>query len=145
VGYYYTEQGYALMAEESASTHHFGGEAYYPGALCPVCNIPLLLLADLDCVSIRKWEKKKLFLELDRLPLYYCWRCCAEKLSYQVSNNSINVFKNEGKPLGDDFPYVGFPVKFEKRPVKLMPIPYELAKLLAVAQEVDSYWLKKPT
>ena len=105
MGYYYTKQGYALVADESPSTHHFGGEVYHQGALCPVCKIPFLFLADLDCVLLRKLEEEKLFLELDRLPLYYCWRCCAEKLSYQVSKDSIKVFKNEGKPQGDDFPY----------------------------------------
>jgi len=141
VSYYYTKQGYALVAEDSPSTHHFGGEACHEGALCPVCKIPFLLLADLDCDSLRKLEEARLFHELDRLPLYYCWRCCAEKLSYQVGNGFIKVFKNEGKPQGDDFPYVGFPGKFEQRPVKLVPIPYETARLLAVAQEISEYWL----
>jgi hypothetical protein len=141
VSYYYTKQGYAVVTDNSPSPHYFGGEAYHQGAICPVCRIPLLLLADLDCLSLRKAEQKKLFLELDRLPLYYCWKCCAEKLSYQISNGSLKVFKNEGKPQGEDFPYADFPKSFEKRPVKLVPIPYETAKLLAVAQEIDSYWL----
>jgi hypothetical protein len=143
VGYYYTEQGYAIVADESPSPHHFGGDVYHEGAICPVCKIPLLLLADFDCVSLRTMEKGKIFSELDRLPLYYCWKCCAEKLSYQVTNGSIKIFKNDGKPQGDDFPYVGFPDKFSKRPVKLVPIPYETAKLLAVAQEIDEYWLSE--
>jgi len=143
VGYYYTEQGYAILADESPSSHQFGGEPYHDGAICPVCKIPLLLLADFDCVSFRVMEKKKLFSELNRLPFYYCWKCCAEKLSYQISNNSIKIFKNDGKPQGDDFPYVGFPDKFPKCPAKLISVPYETAKLLAVAQEIDSYWLKE--
>lgn len=141
MSYYYTEQGYAMLAEDSPSTHFFGGENRHAGATCPVCKIPLLLLADLDCVSLRKKEKAKLFSELDRLPLYYCWKCCAEKLSYQVRDNSIKVFKNEGKPQGDDFPYAEFPNEFARRPVKLVPIPYKTAKLLVVAQEIDEYWL----
>lgn len=141
MGYYYTKQGYALVAEDFPSTHHFGGDVYHNGAKCPVCKIPLLLLADFDCFELRKLEDKKLFSELDRLPLYYCWRCCAEKLSYQVQGSSIKVFKNEGKPQGDDFPYAEFPTKFPKRPIKLLPVPYETAKLLAVAQEIDEYWL----
>lgn len=138
---YYTKQGYALVADDSPSSHCFGGEVYHDGAMCPVCKIPLLLLADLDCLSLRKIEQAKLFLELDRLPLYYCWRCSAQKLSYQIRGSSIKVFKNEGKPQGEDFPYPGFPSRFQKRSVKLEPIPYETAKLLAVAQEIDSYWL----
>jgi hypothetical protein len=142
MGYYYTKQGYAMVADNSSSTHHFGGENHHAGATCPVCKIPLLLLADLDCVSLRSMEKEKLFCELDRLPLYYCWRCCAEKLSYKVVNHStIKVFKNDGKPQGADFPYVGFPEKFEERPVRLIPVPYETAKLAALAQEVGTSWL----
>jgi hypothetical protein len=141
VSNYYTKQGYAMVAEDSASTHCFGGENSHAGASCPICKIPLLLLADLDCASLRKTETAKLFLGLNRLPLYYCWKCCAEKLSYQVHGDSIQVFRNEGKPQGDDFPYAEFPEEFERRPVKLMPIPYETAKLLAVAQEIDEYWL----
>ena len=144
MSYYYTEQGYAIVADDSSSPHHFGGEPYHDGAICPVCKIPLLLLADFDCVPLRAMEKKKLFSDLDRLPLYYCWRCCAEKLSYQINGDSIKIFKNDGKPQGDDFPYAGFPDKFTKHPVKLIPIPYETAKLLAVAQEIDEYWLHDP-
>jgi hypothetical protein len=130
-----------MVAEDSASVHHFGGDVYHDGATCPVCKIPLLLMADVDCVELRKLENKKLFSELDRLPLYYCWRCCAEKLSYQDRGGSIKVFTNEGKPQGDDFPYAEFPVKFPRRSLKLVPIPYEIAKLLAVAQEIDVDWL----
>jgi hypothetical protein len=141
MSHYYTSQGYALLAENSTSSHHFGGDPYHQGATCPICKIPLLLLADFDCLELRKLENKKLFWELDRLPLYYCWKCCAEKLSYQVRSGSIKVFKNEGKPQGDDFPYTGFPEKFPNRSLTLKPIPYEIAKLLAVAQEIDSYWL----
>jgi hypothetical protein len=141
VSYYYTTQGYALLPTESPSSHCFGGDIYHDGALCPVCKLPLLLLADFDCGEIRKTEKQKLFTELDRLPLYYCWRCCAEKLSYQVQNTSIKIFKNEGKFQGDDFPYADFPPRFAKHNIQLIPIPYETAKLLAVGQEIDSYWL----
>jgi hypothetical protein len=109
-----------------------------------VCKTPLLLLADLDCAAIRKKEAAKLFHKLDRLPLYYCWTCCAEALSYRVINGStLKVLRNEGKSQGDDFPYTGFPNKFEKRPAKLVNISYDTAKLLAVAQEVGDDWLSK--
>ncbi|HXT12853.1 MAG TPA: hypothetical protein VN873_14925 [Candidatus Angelobacter sp.] len=143
MGHYYTEQGYAVVIDDSPSNHQFGGDAYHDGATCPVCKIPLLLLADFDCDSIRQTEKAKLFHELDRLPLYYCWKCCAEKLSYQIDSGSLKVFKNEGKRQGNDFPYPAFPKTFPKRSAKLTPIPYETAKLLAVAQEIDEYWLKE--
>ena len=131
------------MTVESPSPHYFGGDPYHDRATCPVCKIPLLLLADFDCVSFRALEQKKLFSELKRLPLYYCWKCCWEKLSYQINNTAIKILKNDGKPQGDDFPYVGFPAKFSRRPVTLVPIPYETAKILAIAQEVGEYWLKE--
>jgi hypothetical protein len=142
MGYYYTKQGYAMVAVKTPSPHHFGGEPYHTGANCPVCKIPFLLLADLNCTEFRKKEKARLFTDLDRLPLYYCWRCCAESLSYQIRKNSLKVFKNDGKPQGDDFPYEGFPVKFKKQPLEILPVPYDTAKLLAVAQEIDAYWLE---
>ena len=82
-----------------------GGDAYHDEAICPLCKIPLLLLADFDFVSLGKMEEKRLFCELDRLPLYYCWKCCAEELSYRVTDRStLKVFKNDGKPQGADFP-----------------------------------------
>jgi hypothetical protein len=143
VSYHYIDRGYAIVASESASTHQFGGTPYHAGAICPVCRIPLLLLADLDCEPIRLTENKELFNRLDRLPFYYCWRCCAEKLSYQVDKRSIKIFKNEGKVQGDDFPYAGFPATFPRQPVDLVPIPYEIAKLLVVAQEVGLEWLSE--
>lgn len=138
---YYTKQGYAVVADDSPSPHYIGGDPCHEGTTCPVCDIPLLLLANFECAEFRAKENKKLFSELDRLPLYYCWRCCAEKLSYKVNGRSIKIFKNEGKPEGEDYPYAGFPVKFPKRNVKLVPIPYETAKLLAVAQEIGDRWL----
>ncbi len=141
MAYYYTKQGYALVAGKATSPHHFGGKPYHRGATCPVCDIPLLLLADLDCADLRKRENAKLFKELKRVPLYYCWRCCAEQLSYQIRGKSIKVFKNDGEPQGDDFPYEDFPEQFEVRPLELIPIPYETSRLLAVAQEVGKYWL----
>ena len=140
---YYTPQGYALLAADSlAEGHWFGGEPYHAGAECPVCRIPLLLVADLNCARFRAREQARLFHELDRLPLYYCWRCCAEQLSYRVVKpDKIRVLRNNGKPQGDDFPYEGFPDRFPRTPVRTVPILYETAKLLALSQEVGWDWL----
>ena len=132
-----------MVAQAAPSMHYFGGECFHKSAICPVCQNPLLLLADLDCRSIRQTETAKLFLELDRLPLYYCWRCCAEKLSYQVIGDAVRIFGNQGKPQGNDFPYEKFPANFERRPIRLIPIPYETAMLLAVVQEIGDSWVSK--
>lgn len=140
---YYMRQGYALVATEKNETgHHFGGTPYHSGAECPICKIPLILLADLDCSQIRNHEESKLFHSLDRLPFYYCWQCCAEQLTYIVTDShNIKVLRNNGEKQGDDFPYENFPLSFPKRPISLVPVEYDVAKLLAVYQEVDEYWL----
>ena len=143
MSYYYTRNGYAIVARAEGNTGHwFGGEPQHAGAQCPVCRIPLVLLADLDCAQIKKKEKGKLFHSLRRLPLYYCWRCCAKHLTYRIiGGRRIKILRNEGKHQGTDFPYEHFPRSFPKRPAALVPIKYEFARLLAVYQEVDEDWL----
>jgi len=70
------------------------------------------------------------------------WRCCAEGLSYQVLTPSkIKIFRHQGEPQGEDFPYEAFPQEFERRRLRLVPLPYDLSKLLALVQEIDTYWL----
>jgi hypothetical protein len=140
---YYMREGYAMVATGRGTTGHwFGGEPYHRGAQCPVCKLPLLLLADLDCSQIRTRKSRKLFDSLDRLPFYYCWRCCAEHLTYLITDaDRVKVLRNEGEKQGDTFPYEDYPVSFPKRAMFLVPIRYELAKLLAVYQEVDEDWL----
>jgi hypothetical protein len=145
MSYYYTHQGFALRATDGEETgHSFGGEPYHRGAECPVCKVPLLLLADLDCSQLRQQVGAPLFQSLKRLPLYYCWQCCAEHLTYIVLDEKrIKVLRNEGVRQGDDFPYPNFPPSFASRPISLTPIDYELGKLLALYQEVDRDWLSK--
>lgn len=140
---YYTRQGYALLISESHDSEHwFGGEAYHLGATCPVCKIPLLLIADIDCVPFRVQQKEKLFHKLSRIPFYYCWRCCAENISYKIEDSDkIEILKNKGSAQDEDFPYEKFPQSFPRKPIKIVPILYEVAKLLAVSQEIDEYWL----
>ena len=143
MSYYYTKQGYALLQKDSTVEEHwFGGESYHEGAQCPVCKIPLLLIADLSCGPFRESEQARLFHELERIPLYYCWRCCAENLSYRIINQGvIEVFRNDGTPQGNDFPYDKFPEHFPRKPLAVVPIPYRIATLLAIYQEVDDKWL----
>ena len=134
-----------MVAGQGDETGHwFGGEPYHAGAQCPVCGLPLLLIADLDCTKLQASEDAKLLRSLARLPLYYCWRCCAEHLTYLIIDGKrLKVLRNEGKNQGEDFPYEEYPPSFPKRPITLVPIDYELGKLLAVYQEVDKYWLSE--
>lgn len=140
---YYTKQGFALIQDDSAAEGHwFGGKPYHKGAMCPVCKVPLLLIADLASAPFRAIENARLFSDLDRLPLYYCWRCCADHLSYRVVKpDKVEVLRNEGSPQGDDFPYKDFPEQFPRKPVRLVTIQYETAKLLALSQEIGDDWL----
>jgi hypothetical protein len=145
MSFYYTKQGYALVATKGAETGHwFGGKTEYEGAKCPKCKNPLLLLADIDCTQLRKVEDAKLFQTIDRLPLFYCWRCDGATISYSIIDSKrIKILKHEGKKAPSSFPYGDYPISFPRRPVSLIPIDYSLAKLLAIYQDIDEDWLSK--
>ncbi len=140
---FYSKTGYALVQDDQSTEDHWiGGSAYHKNAICPVCQIPLLLLVDLNYKIISKNGNLPLVSNFDRLPLYYCWRCSARSLGYRViSLNEIEVLQNEGRRQPDDFPYSGFPIEFERRPLKLIPITYNISKLLFIAQEIGIDWL----
>jgi hypothetical protein len=143
--FYYIKQGYALVAINDNNTGHwFGGKAYHEGAYCPKCKHPLLLLADIDCTKLRTVETAKLFQNAERLPLYYCWRCEGAEISYTIIDSErIQVLKYDGAYSHSDFPYNDYPLSFPRRPVSLVPIDYSLAKLLAICQEADEFWLSE--
>jgi hypothetical protein len=142
--WYYMRQGYALVATEAETGHWFGGEPCHSGARCPKCKSALLLLADIDCKQLRKTEEAKLFHVLDRLPLFYCWRCEGTELSYSViESERITILKHEGNKAASDFPYENYPASFPRRSISLIPITYSLAKLLALYQEIGSDWISE--
>jgi hypothetical protein len=142
--WYYMRQGYALLATDEETGHWFGGEAYHTGAKCSKCKSPLLLLSDIDCQKLRGTEKAKLFHVIDRLPLYYCWRCEGTELSYAIVNSKqIEILKQKGKKGPSDFPYEKYPRAFRRQPISVLPIDYNLAKLLSLCQEVGFDWLSE--
>ena len=143
--WHYMRQAYAMVAVSGIETGHwFGGEAYHWGSRCPECKNPLLLLADIDCRKIRNLEKAKLFHAFNRLPLYYCWRCEGATLSYAVIDEKrIKIIEHTGEKAPSDFPYENYPISFPRRPISLVPIDYNLAKLLALYQEVGPDWLSE--
>jgi hypothetical protein len=145
MSFYYIKQGYALVATNGAETGHwFGGKTEHDGAICPGCKNPLLLLADIDCTQLRTHVIAKLFQTIDRLPLFYCWRCDGAVISYSiVDSKRIKILKHEGEKGDSDFPYGNYPISFPRRPISLIPIDYSLAKLLAIYQEVDEDWLSE--
>lgn len=108
------------LAKRSTHDHWQGGKAYHQGAVCPLCDRPLLLLWDFNCSDPRFIVKgSRVFGNLERLPLYYCWTCCAE-MDYRVTaKNHIQVLSNKGKYEGDEFPYKHFPLQFKRQPIEL--------------------------
>jgi len=140
------KQGYVLVPTSGVETGSwFGGEAYHRASQCPECKNPLLLLADIDCKIIRHKEESKLFHQIDRLPLYYCWHCDGAELSYVINDaKGIKVIKHHGKRIRSNSQwYKNYPNSFPRRPISLVPIDYSLAKLLELHHVVGSEWLSK--
>jgi hypothetical protein len=107
-------------ANNSRQDHWLGGPATHNGAVCRVCDRPMLLLWDLNCSDPRfRIRGRSVFKDLERLPLYYCWRCAAD-LEYRVSAaDRIVVLQHEGTYQGDDFPYESYPSHFDRQPLEL--------------------------
>ena len=108
------------VAEQSTYDHWQGGPATHNGAFCDRCQRPFLLIWDINCADPRfVVDDKPVFKNLKRLPLYYCWRCCAE-LAYRVSGNErLQLFHNSGSEQEKDFPYPNYPLQFDRRPIEL--------------------------
>lgn len=141
----YTKTAWRVVhGRKGRSKHWQGGPPLHRGAECPVCERPLVLLWDLDCAELRKLEPTR-FGTLKRLPLYYCFRCCAEDLAYRLSpsEKQVTVLNNDGDPEGDDFPYPGAPDAFERVPIHLEPIPFEVYRLNLFALKAGIEWLTR--
>jgi len=147
----------ARPTERPDHDHWQGGKARHKGAICTVCDRPLLLLWDLNCRDPRFVVNGfPVFGSLERLPLYYCWPCYAEMDYRVVAPNRIVVLKNEGSYYGDDHPYKRFPLRFKRQPItleRLADLPDRLKKLLstgfdwflpAKARKPLEKWLGRP-
>lgn len=94
---------------DSGADHWIGGENTYEGADCPICNVRLVLILDINCedTALQKASRGKLT-QLIRLPLFFCPRCLGE-LSYRLDEQSrVNVIQvrhsNPGNELYPDYP-----------------------------------------
>jgi hypothetical protein len=116
------------VSEQSDGDHWSGGPAYHRGAICPACELPLLLLWDINCKDSRFPQRK--FGPLERLPLYFCWGCVND-LSYQlVSGNELRIFSGEQRK-GLTFPYQHYPTSFERKALALdSGVPDEIRHLV---------------
>lgn len=105
----------AVAGEGDEGDHWLGGQPFNPGALCPVCRIPLLLIWDLNCRDARFPRRR--FGPLQRLPLYFCWGCVSD-LAYRVlPDGELHLFVTETMRSGPSFQYEPYPSHFERRPL----------------------------
>ena len=105
---------------DDQSDHWLGGSSDpFPGAECPTCKVPLLLLLDFNCKApALQAASKGEFGPLKRLPLFVCARCFGE-ISYHVSDSmAVRVIQKYGDP--GNYPiYEGYPNEFPRKPVAL--------------------------
>lgn len=117
------------LATQSQHDHWQGGPAYHEGAVCRICDRPLLLLWDINCLDPRlRVRGRSVFKDLKRVPLYYCWKCAGDVDYRVVDSHRLEVLGNRGRPQGDDFPYKNYPLQFERRRISLDRLD-ELRKL----------------
>lgn len=134
-------QGYWIRpnsAEGERFAHYLGGVNSLPGARCPNCNEPLILLVDFDATDAR--------LELDaaqlrRLPLLYCWSCAIPESVFRYSlkgqGSAVNVLAfRSGEEVSD--PYAEFSRVFARRAVGLIPLSVEEQQVLRLLNRTRS-------
>jgi hypothetical protein len=96
----------------------------------------LLLVWDLNCGDPRfRVNRKPIFKHLERLPLYFCFRCLGDMDYYR-----IRVLKSTGTYYGEGFPYQRFPIAFERQPIESdrpMDAPGEVRKALDAVDLMD--------
>jgi hypothetical protein len=132
---YHLLPGFRVRVTKRPTHDHWqGGKARHAEAVCTTCDRPLLLLWDLNGKDPRfRVDGSQVFKWLDRLPLYYCWTCCAEMDYCVTAPNRIVILKNEGTYQGRDFPYKRFPLEFRRQPLQLdqlADMPQSLKKLI---------------
>jgi hypothetical protein len=113
--------GFIVRVAASSSYDHWqGGPAVHEGAYCDTCKRPWLLLWDINCADPRfEVDGRMVFGNLERLPIYYCWKCVADMAYRVVDSQRIHVFESNGVPQGDDFPYGNYPIQFQRHPIEL--------------------------
>jgi hypothetical protein len=141
---YYMQQGYRVTFDQNNAQDHWrGGKPHHENAECPVCKKPLLLFWDINCNDPRfRVGMPELFGNLERLPLYFCCRRPEPTCYRIISQDSIQTFR---PPLqgGEESPFASYPDSFERKSIRLEPIPRDVENLLILANEFHFDWLNE--
>lgn len=124
---------FIVRAEPAHRHDHWqGGSPVHDGAMCPLCDHPLLLFWNLDCSDPRfvTKEGRPVFHGLDRLVLYWCVPCFASIDYLLLDTGNARVINVNGKAASDvikatrrpTFPYVNFPSQFPHTPIDLFSL-----------------------
>lgn len=117
---YFINYKYSAEPELPQFKHYFCGSHSIKGATCLNCQKPLLRFAIIDTQDARlKLED----IEVNELPLLFCWTCNIAQgdFFYQcLSLNEIKILKYKPGKESDDFPYENYPVFFPGRQAYLV-------------------------
>jgi hypothetical protein len=117
---------------ESDGDHWIGGTGDYRYADCPICEVPLLLLCEINCDDPQlKQAARRKFGTLNRLPLFVCMRCFSE-LSYVVEDDrKVRIVQTRCGRRENGPPYDDYPGHFPRVPVSLDPsVPRDLPRVI---------------
>lgn len=116
---------FATNLTDNEPHHQFCGTHNIPGAVCPNCKKPLLLLLTIDKNDIRLNLQN---LPGNFLPLLWCWTCnVAQKpMYYKISKKGHFEWLKYGDGGAEhDFPYPDYPLSFPSTYVHLIPLTEE--------------------
>jgi hypothetical protein len=133
------ETGAALRPGRAEGEHWFGGPPEHSGNACPLCHHPIqqLLSLDLQAGGIRPFLARE-FAPLQRLPLFFCFRCHLGTIYRVVSDSAMQTLRpraaDDYRPEEDDSEFIPFyyerwdeiPLAFERRGCDVVPIPREI-------------------
>ena len=142
---YYFRQGFraSTISQPTPEDHWQGGPPMHDGATCPVCRKPFVLLWDINLKDERISEDGvELFPGLDRLPLYYCPRR-PEPTIYQIESPRRIRTIRPGLQAGEESPLKFLPPELPRQPLRLDPIPRDIANLMILAREFECQWLNE--
>lgn len=148
--YYFMLPGFRVTPSKSLkSTHWMGGEPFHANAKCDVCKRPYGQLWCIDCSDPKIPALHQP--DFSRLSLYFCWTC-GNDFYYEIGDRKGFKFKGYAskREPSSDFPYTNYPKVFDRIPIGIQRIPYEVEKCALLVLGVmgegfeDSLGMMKP-